>query len=66
MRLKNLYGILLCLIALQVVRAQNVTIVGTIKDGQGDPVFGANVMIKGTTRGTATDEKGAYGIQAQV
>ncbi len=66
MRLKNLYGILLCLIALQVVRAQNVTIVGTIKDGQGDPVFGANVMIKGTTRGTATDEKGAYKIQAQV
>ncbi|MBR0503274.1 MAG: TonB-dependent receptor [Paludibacteraceae bacterium] len=38
------------------------TINGTIKDSQGEPVYGAAVMIQGTTKGVATDFDGKYSI----
>ena len=38
------------------------TINGTIKDSQGEPVYGAAVMIQGTTKGVATDFDGNYSI----
>lgn len=47
-----------CALSLQ---AQNVS--GTIRDGNGEPVAGAFVMVQGTTAGTSTDLDGHYSIQ---
>jgi TonB-linked SusC/RagA family outer membrane protein len=40
-------------------------ITGTITDGDGNPLAGVNIIIKGTTRGTATDENGRFSINAE-
>ncbi len=45
--------------------AQQRTITGTLTDeNSGDPLIGASVLVKGTTRGTVTDLDGNYSIQA--
>ena len=33
---------------------------GIVKDINGEPLFGVNVSVKGSTTGTITDEEGAY------
>src|SRR6476620_1752129 len=40
-------------------------ITGTITDGDGNPLAGVNILIKGTTRGTATDDNGRFSINAE-
>ncbi|AUD04304.1 SusC/RagA family TonB-linked outer membrane protein [Spirosoma pollinicola] len=40
--------------------AQNRQITGTLRDEQGQAISGANVVIKGTTRGTTTDAVGEF------
>ncbi|WP_128547071.1 SusC/RagA family TonB-linked outer membrane protein [Larkinella soli] len=46
--------------------AQTVEVRGRVtEDGQGTAINGANVLIKGTTRGTLTNDKGEYTIQVQ-
>ncbi len=40
--------------------AQNHTISGTILDGNGAPVAGASVTLKGSVRGTSTDNNGSF------
>ena len=40
------------------------TISGTVSDAQGQPLPGANVVVKGTTTGTQTDFDGNYSITA--
>ena len=42
--------------------AQNITVKGTVKDSNGDPVVGAAVLIKGTQTGVTTDIDGNYTI----
>ncbi|WP_100615311.1 carboxypeptidase-like regulatory domain-containing protein [Confluentibacter citreus] len=42
-----------------------VNITGTITDSLGMPLFGVNVIIKGTKTGTQTDSKGQYSIKAK-
>jgi len=42
--------------------AQDITVKGTVKDHTGEPVIGAGVVVKGTTRGTSTDIDGNYSI----
>ena len=37
---------------------------GTIKSADGNPVGGASVLVKGTSKGTTTDEKGDFQIDA--
>ncbi|HEU4497438.1 MAG TPA: von Willebrand factor type A domain-containing protein [Flavobacterium sp.] len=44
--------------------ASQKTITGIISDSQGLPLPGANVIVKGTSRGTYTDFDGRYSIQA--
>ncbi|MCW0484450.1 SusC/RagA family TonB-linked outer membrane protein [Gaoshiqia sediminis] len=44
--------------------AQQRTISGTIKSGDGEPLPGATIVVKGTTNGTITDFDGKYQIQA--
>ena len=49
----------------QVVATQAATMVisGTVKDSAGNPIVGANVMEKGTTRGIATDLDGKFTLK---
>ena len=44
--------------------AQKRVITGTVTDPEGSPVPGVNVILKGTTTGTATDETGTFNIEA--
>ena len=46
--------------------AQEKMISGTVTDGNGLPLPGVNVVIKGTTQGTQTDFDGNYNVQAEV
>ncbi|WP_073572866.1 carboxypeptidase-like regulatory domain-containing protein [Algoriphagus zhangzhouensis] len=49
-----------------VANAQNRTISGTVLDASlGDPVPGATVLVKGTTRGVATDLDGKFTLDIQ-
>src|SRR5262249_32432999 len=41
---------------------QSVQVSGTIKDEKGEPLPGANVLVKGTTVGTTTDAAGSYSL----
>jgi TonB-linked SusC/RagA family outer membrane protein len=38
------------------------TVSGTVKDEQGDPLPGVNIIVKQTTNGTTTDARGAYSL----
>jgi len=38
---------------------------GTIKDVNGEPLIGASVIVKGTTKGTQSDINGKYSIEAK-
>lgn len=42
--------------------AQQFMVKGTVKDAAGEPIIGANVMVKGTTNGTITDVEGRYSV----
>ena len=46
--------------SVQEVRQSGQTIKGTVTDKNGEPVIGANVMVKGTTNGTITDFDGNF------
>jgi len=50
----------------QTHQSQKNTVQGTIVDTQGEPVVGANVVIKGTTTGVTTDIDGKFSLQATV
>ncbi|MEN7548064.1 SusC/RagA family TonB-linked outer membrane protein [Rapidithrix thailandica] len=42
--------------------SQEMTISGTVLDENAEPLSGVNILLKGTTRGTVTDEAGSYRI----
>lgn len=44
--------------------AQQVSVRGHVKDSNGEPVIGANVVVKGTTNGTITDFDGNFILNA--
>jgi len=44
--------------------AQDKQISGTVVDGDGLPIPGVNILIKGTTQGTISDMEGNYSMQA--
>lgn len=44
--------------------AQQITINGIVKDTSGEPIIGANVIVKGTTNGTITDLDGNFQLSA--
>jgi len=39
------------------------TVTGTVVDEKNEPLVGANVELKGTTKGTITDQKGSYKLE---
>ncbi len=49
---------------MQTVQAQNQKITGTVVDDLGEPITGANIRVKGTTRGTITDLDGKFSLDA--
>ena len=55
-----LFCCLFFLMAASSLHAQDRQITGTVLDEQGQTMPGANVVIKGTTRGTVTDAVGAF------
>jgi TonB-linked SusC/RagA family outer membrane protein len=48
--------------ALPSIAQQGKTISGTVLDSSGEPIIGANVVIKGTTNGTITDFDGNFSL----
>ena len=44
--------------------AQAITVKGVVKDKTGEPVIGANVIVKGTTNGCITDFDGNFSLEA--
>lgn len=53
---------LAALISVLAFAQNNVTVKGTVSDGNGQPVIGAGVLVKGTTKGVITDLDGNYSI----
>ncbi|MCQ2238521.1 MAG: TonB-dependent receptor [Bacteroidaceae bacterium] len=48
---------------LAVTAFAQITVKGVVKDETGEPIIGANVLVKGTTNGTITDFDGNYAIE---
>ena len=46
--------------------AQKITVKGVVNDATGEPVIGANVIIKGTSVGTITDFDGNFTLNANA
>ncbi|MDP1814694.1 MAG: SusC/RagA family TonB-linked outer membrane protein [Leadbetterella sp.] len=64
---KNLFKVMMSfLVTLMAVQsyAQDVAIKGKVTDDTGSPIYGVNVAVKGTTKGTITDSNGDYSISA--
>lgn len=53
-------------IAEPAVSQQAKTITGQIVDAAGEPVIGANVLVKGTTNGTVTDIDGKFSLNVEA
>ena len=47
------------------VIAQAIAVKGTVKDKTGEPIIGANILVKGTTNGTITDFDGNFQLNAK-
>ncbi|WP_439490680.1 carboxypeptidase-like regulatory domain-containing protein [Algoriphagus sp.] len=61
-----LLAVALIFCATLVANAQNRTVTGTVMDPAfGEPIPGATVLIKGTTRGVPTDIDGTFSIELQ-
>lgn len=43
---------------------QSNTVTGVVVDANGEPIIGANVVVKGTTNGTITDIDGRFSLEA--
>ena len=60
LRLKALLALLVGLFLSIGAFAQQIAVKGHVKDTTGEPVIGANVLVKGTTNGTITDFDGNF------
>ncbi len=58
--------LLMAVISLGRMNAQAIIVSGTVTDAKdGNPLVGCSVQIKGTSKGTITNMKGQYTIQAK-
>lgn len=62
MNRKLAFSLLLGTMAASAWAQQVITVKGTVKDADNNPVIGANVVVKGTTTGTTTDLDGNYSL----
>ena len=49
----------------EIVQQQTITITGVVKDKEGEPVIGANVLEKGTSNGVITNIDGEYTLKVK-
>ncbi len=56
--------LLLALFSAAVLRAQQIPVTGTVYDETNQPLPGASIIVLGTSRGTTTDAKGRFTLQA--
>ena len=70
MRRDYLFKVFLTLLAIMFVSvkaiAQQITVNGVVQDTQGEPIIGANILIKGTAIGTITDLDGNFQLTADA
>jgi TonB-linked SusC/RagA family outer membrane protein len=65
LRKKEISSINLMMVKLKKAAKQE-TVIGTVTDAQtGDPLVGVNILVVGTSSGTATDNKGQYSLQVK-
>lgn len=63
MSLKKIWSLMLvCLIGITSLNAQNLTVNGRINDSTGEPIIGASILVQGTTNGTITDFDGNFTV----
>ena len=62
---KIAYFLLLFLGVLQASFAQEKTVSGVVKDENLEPMLGASVVVKGTTKGVSTDENGTFSLKVK-
>ncbi|MDO5105659.1 TonB-dependent receptor [Capnocytophaga sp.] len=65
MRIKILLQFIFVFLGMSPMVAQTLSVKGVVTDGGGVPLPGASVVIKGTSKGVATDFDGNYEIQAK-
>lgn len=59
----RLFVILLCTVSLNTAFAQQIAVRGRIVDDGGSPLAGVAVVVKGTNKGTVSNDKGEYNIK---
>lgn len=64
LQLKSCFIALICFLSMNVIQAQTVTITGTVT-GDGEPLAGASIIVKGTSRGAVTDFDGNYQLKSK-
>lgn len=62
--MKKFILFLYLLFSMTYLYSQNIVVNGTVTDKQNQPIIGASVVVKGTTKGAATDIDGKYSIEA--
>ena len=53
---------LLLFISVNTFAQQQVTVTGNVKDEKGEPIIGANVIVKGTGTGSVTNVEGDFSL----
>ena len=53
---------LLLFISVNAFAQQQVTVTGNVKDEKGEPIIGANVIVKGTGTGSVTNVEGDFSL----
>lgn len=64
--MKEIYvAIFICFISLPILHTQQL-LTGIIKDKEGVKIFGANILVKGSSFGTSSDKNGAFELQLPI
>lgn len=61
----SMLTVLACLFLSVGAYAQQLSVKGIVKDQTGEPVIGANVLVKGTTNGVITNIDGEFTLAAK-
>lgn len=56
------FGFLILILSTE-LKAQNIDIHGTVKSATGEAMIGSTVRVKGTTKGTVTNDKGEFSLE---
>ena len=64
-RLFSLLALCAALFGLLSAQTQTLTVTGTVTDETASPLPGVNIVVKGTSAGTVTDQNGRYSISTQ-